>query len=154
VDKRRTSSFITNRLVNPLVKAASQRGIPLPSLVILETTGRKSGRPRRTPVGKSIEGDTLWIVTEHGRKAGYVRNIEANPRVRVKVGRRWRTGTGRLMPDDDPRERQRRMPNRLNSAMVRVMASELLTIRVDLDPEGQAERPRPAAGSRGGSAPG
>jgi deazaflavin-dependent oxidoreductase (nitroreductase family) len=134
VDKRRTSSFITNRVVNPLVKAASERGIALPSLVILETTGRKSGLPRRTPVGKAIEGDTLWIVTEHGRKAGYVRNIEADPRVRVKVGRRWRTGTAQVMPDDDPRERQRRMPNRLNSAMVRVMASELLTVRVDLDP--------------------
>jgi deazaflavin-dependent oxidoreductase (nitroreductase family) len=134
VDKRRVSSFITNRVVNPLVKAASERGIALPSLVILETTGRKSGLPRRTPVGKAIEGDTLWIVTEHGRKAGYVRNIEADPRVRVKVGRRWRAGTARLMPDDDPRERQRRMPNRLNSAMVRVMASELLTVRVDLDP--------------------
>jgi deazaflavin-dependent oxidoreductase (nitroreductase family) len=134
VDKRRTSSFITNRVVNPVVKAAAERGIPLPSLVILETTGRKSGLPRRTPVGKAIEGNTLWIVTEHGRKAGYVRNIEANPRVRVKVGRRWRTGTARAMPDDDPRERQRRMPNRLNSAMVRVMASELLTVRVDLDP--------------------
>jgi deazaflavin-dependent oxidoreductase (nitroreductase family) len=134
VDKRRTSSFITNRVVNPVVKAAAERGIPLPSLVILETTGRKSGLPRRTPVGKAIEGNTLWIVTEHGRKAGYVRNIEANPRVRVKVGRRWRTGTARVMPDDDSRERQRRMPNRLNSAMVRVMASELLTVRVDLDP--------------------
>ena len=63
-----------------------------------------------------------------------MRNIEANPRVRVKVGRRWRTGTAHPMPDDDPRERQRRMPNRLNSAMVRVMASELLTVKVDLDP--------------------
>jgi deazaflavin-dependent oxidoreductase (nitroreductase family) len=134
VDKRKRSSFITNRVVNPLVKAASERGVPLPSLVILETTGRKSGLPRRTPVGKAIEGNTLWIVTEHGHRAAYVRNIEANPRVRVKVGRRWRTGMARVMPDDDPRERQRRMPNRLNSAMVRVMASELLTVKVDLDP--------------------
>jgi deazaflavin-dependent oxidoreductase (nitroreductase family) len=83
-------------------------------------------------------------VTEHGRKAGYVRNIEANPRVRVKVGRRWRTGSARVLADDDPRARQRAMPNRLNSAAVRLMASELLTVRVDLDPEG-ADRPDPAA---------
>ena len=31
------------------------------------------------PVGKTLDGDTLWMVAEHGRRAGYVRNIEANP---------------------------------------------------------------------------
>jgi deazaflavin-dependent oxidoreductase (nitroreductase family) len=134
MDKRRVSTFLSARLFNPLVKAVSAAGIPLPAVVILETTGRKSGLPRRNPVGKAIEGDTLWIVAEHGRKASYVRNIEANPRVRVKVSRRWRTGTAHPLPDDDPRERQRRMPNKLNSAGVRAMGSDLLTVRVDLDP--------------------
>jgi deazaflavin-dependent oxidoreductase (nitroreductase family) len=134
MDKRRLSTFLSTRLMNPLVKGLAAAGVPLPTVVILETTGRKSGLPRRNPVGKAIEGDTLWIVAEHGRKASYVRNIEANPRVRVKVGRRWRTGTAHPLPDDDPRERQRRMPNKLNSASVRLMGSELLTVRVDLDP--------------------
>jgi hypothetical protein len=36
----------------------------------------------------------FWIVAEHGRRANYVRNIEANPRVRVRVGRRWHEGSG------------------------------------------------------------
>jgi deazaflavin-dependent oxidoreductase (nitroreductase family) len=134
MDKRRVSTFLSARLFNPLVKAAANAGVPLPGLVILETTGRKSGQPRRNPVGKALVGDTLWIVAEHGRRAGYVRNISANPRVRVKTGRRWRSGTAHALPDDDPRERQRRMPNRLNSAGVRLMGSDLLTVRVDLDP--------------------
>jgi deazaflavin-dependent oxidoreductase (nitroreductase family) len=134
VDKRRISTFLSARIFNPLVKAAANAGIPLPLVVILETTGRKSGLPRRNPVGKAIVGDTLWIVAEHGRRAGYVRNISANPRVRVRIGRRWRTGTAHPMPDDDPRERQRRMPNKLNSAGVRAMGSDLLTVRIDLDP--------------------
>jgi deazaflavin-dependent oxidoreductase (nitroreductase family) len=135
VDKRRVSTFASARLVNPLVKAAASVGIPLPGIVILETTGRKSGQPRRTPVGKALVGNTLWILAEHGRRAGYVRNISVNPRVRVRIGRGWRAGTARALPDDDPRERQRRMPNKLNSASVRAMGSDLLTIRVDLDPE-------------------
>jgi deazaflavin-dependent oxidoreductase (nitroreductase family) len=135
MDKRRVSTFVSTKLFNPFVKAATSAGIPLPSIVILETTGRKSGEPRRTPVGKAIEGDTLWIVTEHGRKAGYVRNIEANPSVRVKVGRKWRTGTAHPMPEDDARARQRKLPNRMNQAVVRAMGSELMTVRVDLDPE-------------------
>jgi deazaflavin-dependent oxidoreductase (nitroreductase family) len=134
VDKRRVSTFASVRLLNPFVKAAARAGLPLPAIVILETTGRRSGRPRRTPVGKSIVGDTLWVVAEHGLRASYVRNVEADPRVRVRVGRRWRTGTAAVLPEDDWRARQREIPNRANSAMVRAMGSDPVTVRVDLDP--------------------
>jgi deazaflavin-dependent oxidoreductase (nitroreductase family) len=92
VDKRRASTFLSARVFNPLVLAAARAGLPTPSVVILETTGRRSGMPRRVPVTRMLDGDTLWIVTEHGRRAAYVLNIEANPRVRVRVGRRWRPG--------------------------------------------------------------
>jgi deazaflavin-dependent oxidoreductase (nitroreductase family) len=141
VDKRRASTFASHRLLNPFVKAAARAGLPLPGLVILETTGRKSGEPRRTPVGKALEGDTLWVLAEH-RRGGYVRNIEANPRVRVRIGRSWREGTARVLLDDDVRERARRLPNRVNTRTVLLMASEPVTVRVDLDPAGA---PAPAA---------
>jgi deazaflavin-dependent oxidoreductase (nitroreductase family) len=133
VDKRRASTFASHRLLNPFVKAAARAGLPLPGLVILETTGRKTGQPRRTPVGKALEGDTLWVLAEH-RRGGYVRNIEANPRVRVRIGRTWRDGTAHVLLDDDVRERARRMPNRANTRIVLLMASEPVTVRVDLDP--------------------
>jgi deazaflavin-dependent oxidoreductase (nitroreductase family) len=138
VDKRQLSTLLSARLFNPLVLAASRAGLPTPRVVILETTGRRSGEPRRVPVTRLVEGDTLWIVTEHGRKAAYVRNIEAHPRVRVRIGRRWRTGTARVLEGDDWRARQRRMPNKLNSAMVRLVGTDHLTVRVDLDPASEA----------------
>ena len=134
LDKRRVSTFMSHRLFNPFVKLAAGAGLPMPGIVILETTGRRSGEPRRTPVGEAVEGDTLWIVAEHGRSASYVRNIEEDPRVRVKIGRRWRSATAHPMPEDDPRERQRSMSS-MNAAVVRIMGSDLLTVRVDLDPE-------------------
>jgi len=133
VNKRRVSTFITAKLVNPIVRTAARLGVPLPMVVILETRGRRSGSPRRIPVGKAIEGDTLWVVAEHGRRAAYVRNIEADPRVRVRTGRRWLSGTARVLADDDWRERQRRMPNKVNSAAVRLMGTQHVTVRVDLD---------------------
>ena len=122
--------------MNPLVRAAGRAGLPLPGYVLLETTGRRSGRPRQVPVGKALDGDTLWVVSEHGLRSAYVRNIQADPHVRVRVGRRWRTGTAHVLKDDDWRERQRRMPNSLNSAVVRAMGTEHVTVRVDLDPPG------------------
>lgn len=86
------------------------------------------------PVGNGLEGDTFWLVAEHGTKAAYVRNIAANPRVRVFAERRWRSGTAHLMPEDDPVARQNRMWNRSNARVVRLMGSELLTVRIELDP--------------------
>ncbi|MDQ3935756.1 MAG: nitroreductase family deazaflavin-dependent oxidoreductase [Actinomycetota bacterium] len=110
-----------------------EHGIAPKSVALLETTGRKSGEPRRTPVGNGLRGHTFWIVTEHGRRAAYVRNIEAYPRVRVKVGRRWYAGTAHVLTDDDPGERMRALGRPANDSMVRLMGTEHLTIRVDLD---------------------
>jgi deazaflavin-dependent oxidoreductase (nitroreductase family) len=126
---------------NPLVRTLFRVGIAPPGTLILETVGRKSGQPRRTPVTDGLDGDVLWIVAEHGRRASYVRNIEANPRVRVRIGRRWRSGTARVVPDDDPRERLRwiartRRRSAINATTVRLMQTDLLTLRVELEPEG------------------
>jgi deazaflavin-dependent oxidoreductase (nitroreductase family) len=133
VSKRRFTTALARYLVNPLVAAAVRIGL-LPGWALLETTGRKTGRPRRTPVGNGLVDGTFWIVAEHGRRAGYVRNIEANPRVRVFVSGEWRSGTAAIVPDDDPRERQRMLGRRVNAALVRLMGTDLLTIRIDLDP--------------------
>jgi deazaflavin-dependent oxidoreductase (nitroreductase family) len=144
VDKRRASTFASAKLLNPLVRAAARAGLPLPGYALLETTGRRSGEPRQVPVGKALEGDTLWVIAEHGLRSAYVRNIQADPRVRVRIGRRWRSGTAHVLADDDWRARQRRIPNRLNSAVVRAMGTEHVTVRVDLDPPSAA--PPPASG--------
>jgi deazaflavin-dependent oxidoreductase (nitroreductase family) len=133
-DKRRLSSALGKYAFNPVVKWAVEHGVAPPTYAILETTGRKSGQRRRTPVGNGLDGDTFWIVAEHGRRAGYVRNIQADPRVRIRVGGRWRTGRATVMPDDDPRRRQREIGLRFNATVVRTMGTDLLTVRVDLDP--------------------
>jgi deazaflavin-dependent oxidoreductase (nitroreductase family) len=103
----------------------------LPTQTLLETTGRKSGQPRRTPVGGSRVGDQFWIVSEFGDKSHYVQNIKVNPNVRVRLGGRWHNGTAHLLPEDDPRERLRSLP-RFNSLAVQAMGTNLLTIRVDM----------------------
>jgi deazaflavin-dependent oxidoreductase (nitroreductase family) len=136
--KRQASTFLSVRVFNPFVKAAARAGLPLFGLAILETTGRRTGQLRRTPVGAAREGDVVWIVAEHGRRAAYVRNIEADPRVRIRLGPRWRSGVASVVPDDDPRARLRSM-RRLNATAVRAMGSELLTVRIDLANEKDAK---------------
>ena len=137
--KRRVSTALATRIINPLVRWATRHGLAPHSYAILETTGRRSGQPRRTPVGHAVDGDTVWIVAEHGLKAGYVRNIGSNPRVRIQLRDGWRSGTARVVEDDDPRQRLRRMGLRLNALAVRLMGSDLLTVRIDLDPAHEPE---------------
>src|ERR687883_1898191 len=104
--KRRASKFASVRLLNPVMVRLLEAGFVPRGWALLETTGRVSGQPRRVPVGDGLRGDTFWIVTEHGRHADYVRNIESDPRVRVKVGGRWRAGTAHIT-DEDPYARIR-----------------------------------------------
>ncbi len=131
--RRRVSKLLSVRLLNPFMRRALEAGLIPRGWALLETTGRRSGARRRVPVGDGLRGEQFWIVAEHGHSADYVRNIERDPRVRVKVGRRWYTGTAHVLVDDDPRERLRWLKRPLNDVGLRVMASEMLVVRVDLD---------------------
>ena len=140
--KHRIVHALQKYFLNPPIKALLALGVAPPGYALLETIGRKSGKPRRTPVGNGRVGSEFWIVAEHGRSAGYVRNIEKNSRVRVKlrdgVRARWYSGAAHVLPDDDPRERQRWLAEKLpgsagNAAAVRLFGTQLLPIRIDLD---------------------
>jgi deazaflavin-dependent oxidoreductase (nitroreductase family) len=138
VNERRIKTALALYTLNPIVKLGAVVGIRPPRVVLLETTGRKTGKPRRTPVGARLENGSLWLVAEHGEAAAYVRNIRSNPRVRVRLRGGWRSGTAVPMPEDDVSERLRRLRKgspglQLNSAVVRLMATKPMTVRIDLD---------------------
>ena len=131
-------------LVNRLVRLAFHLGLPDPGDALLETTGRHSGTARVTPVCDGLEGETFWVLSERGRDADWVRDIEADPRVRVKPRSRpptaWRSGTARVLEDDDPRARRRMLGRsdrwrRLCLQTSGALATDPLTVRIDLDPE-------------------
>jgi len=123
---RQLVHHIQRLLVDPVVRQLS--------VTLLETTGRKNGQPRHNGVGGRVVNNQFWMVSEHGQYSDYVRNIRANPAVRVRIRGRWRTGTAHLLPDDDPLQRLGELKLLgLHSALVRLMGSDLLTIRVDLD---------------------
>jgi deazaflavin-dependent oxidoreductase (nitroreductase family) len=139
--RRRVINRLQKSLINPLDKLAFALRTPPPGDALIETTGRRTGRPRITPVCDGRDGDTFWIVAQDGRSADYVRNIDANPRVRVKgslSGRGWRTGTAHILDDDDPGERVRILSRgnrwrRLCLQASGAMGTSALTVRIDLD---------------------
>ncbi len=140
--KHRIVHALQKYLLNPPIKLLFAMGLVPPGYAILETIGCKTSKARRTPVGDARIGYQFWIVAEHGMKAGYVRNIAQNPRVRLKLHEgfraRWHTGTAHVLSDDDPRKRQKWLAGQLpssvaNAAAVRLFGTDLLTVRIDLD---------------------
>lgn len=141
VNESRTVKY---RVLRALLRAgnaalcwAMRRGLGPNAFALLETTGRHSGLPRHIPVGNGLDGEVFWLVAAHGRQADYVRNIAADPRVRVLVGRRWRAGTAVVLPEDDPIARGRTLRYQWDAAIGRALATTPLTVRIDLEPVGE-----------------
>jgi hypothetical protein len=99
---------VQSPVVNPLVRLAFRLGIPDPGDALLETIAPRTGKPRLTPVCEGLEGETFWLISERGRDAEWVGDIETSPRVRVKQRSRrpavWRSGVAQILDGDDPRQ--------------------------------------------------
>ncbi len=59
-----------------------------PLILLLTTTGRKSGRPRVTPLQYEEIDGCFYIGAMRGRGADWFRNLSADPRVQLQVGAR------------------------------------------------------------------
>ena len=130
--RRYRVTVAAERLSNLTIRFLLRRGIAPPVWALLETTGRRSGLPRQTPVGNGLIDGVFWLVAAHGRQADYVRNLERTPAVRVKIGRRWHAGVATVLDDDDTDARSRSLPHQVDAAIGRMMATQPLTVRIDL----------------------
>ena len=76
-----------------------KRGAKLSELqyLYLTTTGRVTGLPREIEIWFVLSDGKLYILAEHFRKAQWVKNIERDGRVRVRVGEREYEATARVL---------------------------------------------------------
>jgi deazaflavin-dependent oxidoreductase (nitroreductase family) len=131
-----------------------------PTLVMLTTTGRRSGQRRSVVLDVArAERDRIWVVAGDGMRARWVMNLLADPRVEVRHrGRRW-LGRATIGPADGPdaadlnvaiyRDRPRYVGliYRLigervrDEADVRRLAAGTLAVRIDREISPAAVRP-------------
>jgi deazaflavin-dependent oxidoreductase (nitroreductase family) len=104
----------------------------IPGWGVVETTGRRTGKARRTPVGGRLDGRTFWLVAGDDRRADYIHNLIAEPKVRVRTRGRWHVGRAVLCPDDDARRRAV-WANPINGVFLRLANTRAISVRVDLD---------------------
>lgn len=74
------------KALNARMAANYRRGFgPMRVVLLLTTTGRKSGMPRTTPLQyEEVDGD-YWIASARGMEADWFKNILAVPDVRVQI---------------------------------------------------------------------
>lgn len=76
-------------------------------IVLLTTTGRRSGKPRTTPLCALPDGDDLVVVGSFGgldQPPGWWLNLQSSPRATVQLGRERREVTARRAEGEE-RER-------------------------------------------------
>jgi deazaflavin-dependent oxidoreductase (nitroreductase family) len=142
-DRRYQALRVLQRyVVDPPVRLVWRVGLAPPGDAELETLGRHTGKPHRTRICNGTMGSTFWVIAQHGHRTDYVRNIQADPRVRVRTGphRGWLTGIAHIMEDDDPRERRRLLRDGdawrwMCQSASHAMSTDPLTIRIDLQPD-------------------
>jgi deazaflavin-dependent oxidoreductase (nitroreductase family) len=97
---RDTTTREVFRALNRVVSPALDLGIgnPLPigaGAVVVETTGRVSGEPRRVPLLSLRLGDTLVVSTVRDDSQWFA-NLEADPSARVQLHGRFRAAEASL----------------------------------------------------------
>lgn len=68
-------------------------------VLLLTTTGRKSGQPRITPLQYEQIDGAYYLGAARGLKADWVRNLQANPHVELRMGAKRVSGLAEVVTD-------------------------------------------------------
>ena len=75
--------------------------------MLLTTTGRKSGKPRTNGLTYCTDRGDLIVVASNGgsdKPPAWLLNLQADPRVTVRVGRRVRAATARVATTEEQQQ--------------------------------------------------
>ncbi|WP_029111910.1 nitroreductase family deazaflavin-dependent oxidoreductase [Mycobacterium sp. URHB0044] len=128
--KFRRERLMGRYLLNPAVKGLSKLGVRTAMATELETIGRKTGKARRVPVSVQFDSTGAWLISQHGTRSGWGSNIVDNPKIRVRQGSQWRSGTATLRPDDDVVARGRKF-GRLGYKMTQALETTPISVRIE-----------------------
>ena len=95
------------RGLNTFVEPAVRKGLLSPrcapiGLIVLESTGYKSGALRNTPLLATHIGDYVLVSTGRAKRSFWVRNLQQQPHIRFHLGGKVKEATSYVItPDED-----------------------------------------------------
>jgi deazaflavin-dependent oxidoreductase (nitroreductase family) len=107
-NRRMANPFAMSKTFHRMGHATNTRAwrlLPTPrGCAVITTTGRKTGQPRVRAIRAIRDGDRLYAVALLGTRCDWLYNIRAEPRVRIKLGRRTYDATAREVTDGERAE--------------------------------------------------
>jgi hypothetical protein len=137
--RHRLSRRAEKHLVGPPLRLLLRLGLAPRAFALLETTGRRTGRRRLTPVGNGLDGELFWLVAARGHQV-----VRGKPGRRPAVPHQGRPALAcrhrHVSRRRDALARRTRLDQangiigRLDGLAFRATAARPVTIRVELDP--------------------
>ncbi|HEX3173789.1 MAG TPA: nitroreductase family deazaflavin-dependent oxidoreductase [Solirubrobacterales bacterium] len=109
-----TGLRLTGKLNVPLYRLSGGRiggRIAKAPVLLLTTTGRKSGQPRTAPVVYLRDGENVIVIGSnagHNRTPAWSLNLKANPEAQVEIGRKRRPVRARIAEGEERTDLWRR----------------------------------------------
>ena len=125
---RRRVARLFWKIVNPITRGFAGY---MPWWVLLETTGRRTGKRRLTPFANGpFDGRSVSVIAVHGEHSGFAHNVAADPHVRLKRRGRWRSGTASFVEADHDITARFSLYARSG---LRALAEDPMILRIDFD---------------------
>lgn len=105
----------------------------------LVTTGRRTGLPRTIEIWFATDGERIYLLAGGRLRAHWVRNLQADPRVRVRLGGRTLAANARIVDDPAHDSGARRLlaakyQGWTEGAPLSSWATESLPVEIEPDP--------------------
>jgi len=71
------------------------------TVLLLTTTGRRTGRQRTTPLQYEVIDGEFYVAAARGPAADWLRNLLSDPHVKLRVGSRRLEGMARVLSDPE-----------------------------------------------------
>ena len=87
--------------------AGKRQGLTVPealgeqSFCYVTTTGRVTGNPHQIEIWFALVKDRIYLLAGGGRRSDWVKNVEADPKVTIRIGPHHFEGTATIVTDGD-----------------------------------------------------
>jgi deazaflavin-dependent oxidoreductase (nitroreductase family) len=79
------------------------------SFAYVTTTGRRTGRSHTIEIWFGVDGERVYLLSGGGERSDWVRNLQADPRVSLRIGDRQWSANARVVEDPAEEATARRL---------------------------------------------
>jgi deazaflavin-dependent oxidoreductase (nitroreductase family) len=117
--------------------------IPNAQVCYLETTGRKTGHRHTIEIWYAARDRTIYLLSGGRDRADWIKNLQRDPRVRIRIGDRTFAGTASVVEgtDEDQIARETVVAKYYgwtSGPLPNAWARESLPVAIRIDPDGGA----------------